>query len=200
MFNWVAFLIWTILFTVFLLGFLFQKKGVHWRSAGPFEGFIIALFAEMFGIPLSIYILSSLFGMSDVYGSENPRIALFGKGPQQLFFMVPMFIFAIAGILLICAGWYRIYNSKDTLVVDGLYSHLRHPQYLGLMLVTLALLLWWPTVLMLVMWPILCIMYYILARREERTMVEMFGESYLDYRKRVNMLFPFIGRGKKDRS
>lgn len=191
MFNWIAFIIWTILFLFFLLGFLFYKKRVEWKSAGIVVGFIIALFAEMFGLPLSIYILSSFFGMSGLSGTDNLRIALIGKNPGQIFFVAVAFMLILVGFILMAVGWYKIYNAKDKLVINGLYSRLRHPQYLGLILITLGLLIWWPTILTMIMWPILCVMYYLLARREEKKMINKFGDEYSEYKQRVNMFIPF---------
>ena len=191
MFNWMAFIIWTALSSIFLLGFLFYKKKPEWKSAGILEGFIIALFAEMFGLPLSIYILSSFFGMSDIAGSENLRGALIGTNPSQLLFVVAAVILQLVGFILVGIGWYRIYKANDTLITDGLYSHVRHPQYLGLMMITFGMLVWWPTILVLFMWPILCAMYYLLARREEKEMRDKFGDNYSKYKRRVNMFIPF---------
>ena len=74
MFNWIAFLIWTVIFSLFLLGFLFYYKKIEWKSAGVVVGFLIALFAEMFGLPLTIYILTTIFGMSDLPGFRNLRL------------------------------------------------------------------------------------------------------------------------------
>jgi protein-S-isoprenylcysteine O-methyltransferase Ste14 len=187
-----AFIIWTALFLIFLLGFLYQKKKTEWKSAGVVVGFIIALFAEMFGLPLSIFILSSLFGMTDISGSENLRIIAIGKNPIQLLFLVSAFALIIGGFIIISIGWRKIYNAKDKLIIEGIYSHIRHPQYLGLMMVTLGMLLWWPTIITLIMWPILCLMYYILAKREEKDMIKKFDKEYLEYKRRVGMLLPFL--------
>ncbi|MHA2305823.1 MAG: methyltransferase family protein [Candidatus Hodarchaeales archaeon] len=192
MFNWMAFIIWTALFLFFLLGFLYHKKKPEWKSAGMVVGFIIALFAEMFGLPLSIYIISSFFGVSDISGFENLRIVFIGKNPSQLFFVLVAFILIFVGFILMSIGWYRIYNAKDTLITDGIYSHLRHPQYLGLLMITFGLLIWWPTILTLLMWPILCSMYYLLAKKEEKEMINKFGKEYIEYRQRVNMFLPSI--------
>ncbi len=158
------------------------------------EGFLVALFLEMFGIPLSIYILSSIFGMSDFSGTGNLRVDYLGKGPVQLFFMIPLFFFAVVGLLLICLGWYKIYHARDSLVTDGIYAYTRHPQYLGLMMVTLSLLFWWPTIITIIMWPVLSVMYYILGKREEKVMIKEFGKEYLEYRNRVNALLPIPKR------
>jgi protein-S-isoprenylcysteine O-methyltransferase Ste14 len=187
-----AFIIWTALFLFFLLGFLYHKKKPEWKSAGMVVGFIIALFAEMFGLPLSIYIISSFFGVSDISGFENLRIVFIGKNPSQLFFVLVAFILIFVGFILMSIGWYRIYNAKDTLITDGIYSHLRHPQYLGLLMITFGLLIWWPTILTLLMWPILCSMYYLLAKKEEKEMINKFGKEYIEYRQRVNMFLPSI--------
>jgi protein-S-isoprenylcysteine O-methyltransferase Ste14 len=194
MFNWMAFLIWTVLFTLFILGFLFYKRKIEWKSAGVVIGFLIALFAEMFGIPLSIYILSSLFGMSDLPGFRNLRLIFLEPSIYQLIFVIIGFLLMILGFILMSMGWYKIYHAKNELIVDGIYSHLRHPQYMGLIIITLGLLVWWPTILTLIMWPILSFMYYLLARREERDLNERFGVQYLKYKNKVNMFIPLQKR------
>jgi protein-S-isoprenylcysteine O-methyltransferase Ste14 len=192
LFNFLAFITWFAIFSVFLLSFLFYKNRSEWRSAGILEGFLIALFLEMFGIPLSIYLLSGLLGVSDISGLNNLRVDLLGREPIQLIFIVPIILLEIAGFVLIYLGWHRIYKSQNSLITDGIYNYLRHPQYLGLILITLGLLIWWPTVVTLIMWPVLCLMYFMLAKREEKHMLAVFGEEYSTYMKRVNMFIPLI--------
>jgi protein-S-isoprenylcysteine O-methyltransferase Ste14 len=77
------------------------------------------------------------------------------------------------------------------LVTDGIYKWVRHPQYVGLFLVSVGLLIQWPTIATLASWPILMGVYYRLAKREEREMEMRFGENYLSYSKRVRGFFPF---------
>jgi len=81
-------------------------------------------------------------------------------------------------------------RRQGKLVTDGIYAYIRHPQYAGFMLVTLGLLVHWATIPLLIMWPILMVIYYRLAKREERGMEKEFGNQYLEYKRKTSMFFP----------
>lgn len=195
--NWIAVIGSTVFFLVFTLGFLTPIKSRDWRSHGIFTAFIISLFTEMFGIPLTIYFLSSVFGVQvGLSGTDGhmlanllSRLGVWNLNTGVIIVMIVSTVLIIIGLWLIYQGWKTIHNSKD-LVTKGIYANVRHPQYLGIMLITGALLIQWPTLPTLVMWPLLTLMYYRLAKREEGEMEGKYGNRYQKYKHEVPMFLP----------
>lgn len=199
--NWTLFVIWAALFGLFILFIPFRQKAQR-KPASVYLAFVVALAFEMFGIPLSIFFLTWLTGIQYSWGhfaghTLYPYIGLTG--------MWVGFALNLAGFYLVLAGWQQVYRrywskeeGKGQLVTDGVYRYVRHPQYTGLLLITLGLLIHWATIPTLIMWPILAVMYYRLARREEREMEKEFGDQFREYKERVPMFVPF-GIGKTTR-
>jgi len=75
------------------------------------------------------------------------------------------------------------------LATAGLYAKIRHPQYVGFVAIMFGFLLMWPTLLTLVMFPILLFMYHRLGKKEEELMIKEFGDQYLKYKKEVPAYF-----------
>jgi len=101
--------------------------------------------------------------------------------------------FFIVGALtfIICAA--RVYLGKILrwgAAEKGLYRFLRHPQYTGLAVLGLGMAILWPRFIVLAMLGVMLILYYFLARDEERRMLARYGESYADYMNRTGMFVP----------
>lgn len=173
--------------------FLAPSNWREWAGAGVVQAFIIALYAEMYGFPLTIYFLTSFLPLDIplVHSSGHLWATLLGYGRGgAVIEMLAGSIFIIAGLLLITKGWVRIYFRSDELVTDGVYSLVRHPQYTGIFLIVFGQLIHWPTVFTLALTPVIVWLYVRLARREEAVLVEQFGERYRRYRQHVPMFIP----------
>lgn len=193
------------IFVLLALSFLTPVKRREWRSFGVFTAFVVALFTEMYGFPLTIYVLTAVLGSR--YPALNPFshasghlwITLLGGGPwMSVVIHVISNGLMLAGLMLMVAGWQRIYAAEGDLVTDGLYGWVRHPQYAGFALIMFGFLLQWPTLLTLAMFPVLVRMYVRLARREERETLAAFGEVYARYAAMTPRFFPRLGRGRDE--
>ena len=194
---WSLVIVNVAIFVLLALSYLTPVKRREWRSFGVFTAFVVALFTEMYGFPLTIYVLTAVLGSR--YPALNPFshasghlwITLFGGGAwmSTLIHVVSNGLM-LGGLLLMAAGWQRIHNAKGALVTDGVYARTRHPQYSGLFLITIGMLVQWPTTITAVTWPLLILVYYRLARREERDAAAQFADAYRLYKARVPMFVP----------
>ncbi|OGB94871.1 MAG: hypothetical protein A3G35_12890 [candidate division NC10 bacterium RIFCSPLOWO2_12_FULL_66_18] len=190
-------------FVIFVLSFLTPLRRRDWRSFGVYSAFIVALFTEMYGFPLTIYVLTSILGSR--YPALNPFshasghlwVTLLGGGAAM---MTAIHIVSNAlmfgGLLIIHRGWRQVHRGQGALVTNGLYRWVRHPQYSGLFLITIGLLIQWPTIVTALTWPILLAMYIRLARREEADMEAQFGDAYRAYAARVPRFVPRLRPGR----
>ena len=191
--NWWAVGLWFLMFIVFLAFLPFYKKSQR-KPASVYGAFVLALALEMFGVPLSMYVLTWIFGKT------LPDGILWGHTLVQWIGLsgttVAVVCYLTAAILIIL-GWRRIYRqywSKEEgtgqLVTTGIYHYIRHPQYTGFLLMTLGMLCEWATLPMLIMWPLLVLLYVRLAKREEADMRQEFGPAYDEYRRTTGMFLP----------
>lgn len=191
--QWWAMIIWAGFFILFILFTPFYKKSQR-KPSSVYIAFVLALALEMFGVPLSMYIIIWAIG------SHLPEGVLWGHTLIQTIGLAGTTIMVVLSIIgggLIIWGWrdiYRYYWSKEegtgTLVTQGIYAHIRHPQYTGFMLITLGMIFEWATLPLLIMWPVLLVLYYRLAKKEEADMEAEFGEAYRQYRDRTSMFIP----------
>ena len=204
-----AYGLWTLVainiavFTIFEFSFTHPRTARDWRTFGAFTAFLVALFTEMYGFPLTIYLLSGWlirrYPGVDLFAHNSGHLweTLLGwKGDPHL---NPLHLLSSVliggGFILLAAAWRVLYVAQQThqLATTGPYAHLRHPQYVGFILIMLGFLFQWPTLLTLVMFPVLVWMYVHLARREEREVRTEFGETYAHYAGRVPRFIPRLG-------
>ena len=176
------------LFLFFAFSFLVPKGGVEWRNFGLVSAFFVALFTEMYGFPLTIYLLTGWLG--NAYPVLQPFSHKFGHlwvvvfGGSDLAWMLVMgtsLVILLIGYLLLSKGWRQVHGAHGELVTEGVYAYARHPQYTGLFLVIIAFLVQWPTLLTVLMAPILGYSYVRLSRSEEAQMRMRFGTEYIEY-------------------
>jgi len=185
------------LFLFFFLSFLPPKGKLEWRNMGLVTAFLVALFSEMYGFPLTIYLLTGWLG--DAYPVLQPFSHKLGHlwvvvfGGSDLAWMLVMaasLALMLAGYVLLSKGWRQVHAARGGMVSDGVYAFVRHPQYTGLFLVIAGFLVQWPTLLTVLMAPVLFYAYVRLARSEEQYMLTQFGEAYQNYLSSLPAFFP----------
>lgn len=198
---WALVAVNSLVLIVFAASFFHPKSKRDWRALGGFSAFIVALFTEMYGYPLSIYLLSGWLG------SRIPGVDLTHNGghlwtdilgwpgdPHVSPFHLVSYVFIIGGFWLIVAGWRALSRAlrNDTLACTGPYARLRHPQYSGFIAIMIGFLLQWPTFATLIMFPILCLVYRRLAIHEEREVRARFPLLWDDYARRTPRFVPYL--------
>ncbi|MDW3094705.1 MAG: isoprenylcysteine carboxylmethyltransferase family protein [Gammaproteobacteria bacterium] len=199
---WSLVIINSLVFIIFAFSFAKPINKRDWRSFSAFSAFIVALFAEMYGFPLTIYLfsgwLSNHYPSVDFYSHENGHLwhvlLSLGGDPHWNPIHLVSFALIIAGFVLLSASWKVLYSAQKNhqLATTGPYARIRHPQYVGFFLIMLGFLVQWPTLLTLLMFPILTYMYVHLAKKEEREAVTEFGAIYEKYAAKVPAFIPLM--------
>ncbi len=204
---WTLVIINSAVVIIFAHSFTHPRTARDWRSFGAFVAFIVALFTEMYGLPLTIFLLSGWLGSRypglDLFSHDSGHLwnTLFGiKGGAHF---SPLHILSNAlifgGFILLSSAWKVLYLAQrsHTLAVTGPYSHMRHPQYVGFVLIMLGFLLQWPTLITMFMFPVLILTYVRLARHEEQGALVEFGKLYTLYVARTPAVFPRLSNAGK---
>jgi methanethiol S-methyltransferase len=200
---WSLVIINSLVFIIFAFSFAKPRSKRDWRSFGAFSAFLVALFTEMYGFPLTIYLLSgwlsSRFPGVDWFSHDAGHLLeeMFGWRSNPHFgpFHLLSQAFIVAGFWLLASAWRVLYaaQKEHRLATTGAYARIRHPQYVGFVLIMFGFLLQWPTLVTLVMFPILVLMYAKLGRMEEAEIRAQFGEAYDRYAARTPRYIPRFG-------
>ncbi len=197
---WWLVIINSAIFIMFAFSFFKPKTKRDWRSFGAFSAFLVALFTEMYGFPLTIYFLSGWLQTNypniDWFAHDSGHLLemLFGWKTNPHFgpFHILSFILIGGGFILISNAWHILFKAQQNkeLATTGPYAYVRHPQYVGFILVMLGFLFQWPTILTLAMFPVLVWMYVRLSNIEEREAIAEFGDAYQTYATKVPRFIP----------
>ncbi|CAB4881308.1 unannotated protein [freshwater metagenome] len=194
------------LFVIFAVSFFHPKTKRDWRAMGAFSAFLVALFTEMYGYPLTVYLLTGPLsglvpGVDLSHNAGHLWTDLIGwKGdPHFSPFHLASYFLIGGGFWLIATAWRHLHAAQrvGALAVDGPYRKIRHPQYSGLMLIMVGFLLQWPTIATLAMFPVLVLVYRRLAIREERDVRASFGDAYEGYARSTPRFVPRRGSWTK---
>lgn len=198
---WFLVVLNSAVFILFAFSFGKPQTPRDWRAFGAFSAFIVALFAEMYGFPLTIYLLSGWLQtrypgtnlMSHDAGHLWSTLLGLKGNPHTSLPHLLSFVFIGGGFILLSSAWNVLYQvqKQHRLATTGAYAWVRHPQYIAFIAIMFGFLLQWPTILTLAMFPVLVVMYVHLARAEEREARQTFGAAYDRYVAHVPAWFPW---------
>ncbi len=184
----------------------------EWKIVGPWAAFVfylaIALEVVVMITPFTVYFYSIYAPVLNWLDSNPltawltafflPHISYTGNPILTALAYLGPILFALGLVIFfVCA--YQVYSAKllkRGVVSGGLYAWIRHPQYLGLGIAGLGLLLYWPRFIILVLYLSMLFVYYLLARNEEGRMERKFGDAYRNYKSQISMFLPGEPGGK----
>ncbi len=201
---WTLVILNSAIFIFFAFSFVKPKTTSDWRSLGAYSAFIVALFTEMYGFPLTIYFLSGWLAENypgvDFFSHENGHLlhTLFGFEGNAHFDPLHILsnVFIILGFFLLASAWNVLHKAQQNrqLARAGWYAKCRHPQYIAFIIIMFGFLLQWPTIPTVIMFPILVVVYVRLAKKEEAISLKEFGEEYQEYMKSTPAWIPDFGK------
>jgi protein-S-isoprenylcysteine O-methyltransferase Ste14 len=204
---WFLMIVNSAVFIIFAASFFHPRSGRDWKALGGFSSFVVALMVEMYGFPLTIYLLSGWVGsrfesLTLTHDGGHLWSELIGwEGDPHLSpFHLASYVFIGAGFWAIAAAWPVLLRAakQQTLATTGLYTRVRHPQYVGFLAIMVGFLVQWPTIPTLAMFPILIVIYRRLALQEESLVAAEFGPAWDAYARRTPRFIPTLRAAPAD--
>ena len=203
---WMLVVLNSAVFLMFAFSFFKPQSARDWRTFGAFAAFIVALFVEMYGFPLSLYLMSgwlqTKYPHLDLMSHNAGHLwsTLLGEKGDPHFgpLHIASYVFLGLGFYLLSSAWNVLYHAQrhNALATTGPYARIRHPQYVAFVLILLGFLLQWPTLLTLLMFPILLVMYARLATTEEAHLRQRFGVQFETYAARTPRFLPSLRQAR----
>ena len=204
---WLLVVVNSAIFIIFAASFFHPRSMRDWKAMGAFSSFVVALNGR--DVRLSAHHLL-LVGMARYFlsgwlGSRFDTLTLTHNGghlwsellgwqgdPHLSPFHLVSYVFIGAGFWAIAAAWPVLLRAArdGELATTGLYARVRHPQYVGFLVIMVGFLLQWPTIPTLVMFPVLIVIYRRLSLQEERAVAAEFGTDWEDYARRTPRFIP----------
>ena len=197
---WTLVILNSAVFLLFAFSFFKPNTARDWRTFGAFAAFVVALFVEMYGFPLTLYVmagwLQTRYPNLDLLAHNSGHLwsTLLGENgdPHWGFLHILSNVLLVVGFYLLAKSWHVLYHAqrRHALATAGPYARVRHPQYVAFVVILTGFLLQWPTLLTLLMFPVLLVMYGRLAITEEREMRQQFGAAFDAYAARTPRFIP----------
>jgi protein-S-isoprenylcysteine O-methyltransferase Ste14 len=201
---WSLVIINSLIFIIFAFSFAKPQSTRDWRSFGAFSAFLVALFTEMYGFPLTIYLLlpwlservPGIDWLSHDAGHLLETMLGWKVDPHFGPFHIASNLLIFGGFVLLARSWRVLYDAQrsNRLATSGPYARIRHPQYAAFIIIMLGFLLQWPTLVTLAMFPILVLVYFRLARTEEQWALAQHGDLYRRYAAQTPAFIPRLGK------
>ena len=204
---WLLVILNSAVFIIFAFSFFKPRSTRDWRSFSAFSAFIVALFVEMYGFPLTIFLLSGWLQTRapglDLTSHEAGHLwqTIFSGTGNAHFGWLHLLsnVMLVIGFAVLASAWPPLYRAQKSgqLATQGIYSRVRHPQYVGFILIMFGFLLQWPTLLTLLMFPVLVFMYVRHSLSEERQAAKEFGQRWEEYAAHTPRFIPRIGGSRE---
>ncbi len=203
---WPMVIIHSAVILIFAFSFSHPTRKWDWRCFGGFSAFIVALFTEMYGFPLTVYLLSGWISARlpgvNIYSHEAGHLwyTLLGVhgNPHYHPLHIASNILIGGGFLLLLWSWRVLYRAQVSgcLATTGPYRLIRHPQYVAFIIIMLGYLLQWPALSTVIIFPVMVWLYIRQARREDGQLkggeiaAAAFSHDYDEYHARTPAFIP----------